>query len=458
MTDSMAYGAGDDSAHGAGDGRARGAGDGSAHGAPAPGRRRLVLRLLAVAAVVGVVVVAAGTADRATVDDVLSIPRYGTVRAELLGNGTPVFVVAQPGEDPEGPPQVDVMQAFTTELDHPVTGLVGWCADAGQFIDAHHGPLFDVRGRRLPSSVTGRELPGRLLGRHTALDDLIHRTVDTAEGRLAAGDPLVVGGVQGLQPWQVEERPALDPDVPPAQCRLPDEPLLPDDEPAGLFRRVVDHSFYARPVDPDTTGWQVTDGWLVLRPDGTGSWCDDEPVGTPPSCAAPREDVTVDLALTGAEVGPVPVVIGGPLAVRLREGAVVRAAVLADTAWRGSSLRGTWTHTGLLVHAATTAEPTLGLRDLQPLPGQTAPSRSLEGPDPIAPETPERCPGTWTLRATPTGTATAVPVDRWTAVDLKGVTSLSGVDQLDGVGGDGVPVRIVVDAVTCAALSITDAS
>ncbi len=399
---------------------------------------RPLTRVLGVLAVVALVVVAAGTADRATVVNVLAIPDYGTVRAELLANGTPVFVVARPPEEPDGPPVIDVIQAFTTEVSAPVTGLVGWCADSGMFVDAHMGPLYDVRGRRLPSTITGREPAAEREEPLTALDDLIHRVVQPVEGRLDVDDPIEVSGIQPLQPWQVQLRPLLNPDVPPGQCRLDVQPPVPDPSAQQLFRRLIDHSFYATSVDPSATGWQITTGFLVLRPNGTGVWCDDEPTfEEEPRCAEPRGDIEVALDLDPAQLGGLSTVIGGPLAVRMSDGAVRRAAVMADSVWRGPSLRGTARYNALLVGSWNFADPSITVTDVTP----TAADGRPDG-------------GAGTCLSGPPDGRNPLRVASDSLIDVDGVTA-SGLDQLPLTEG-GVPVHVVLDAVTCRVLLLTD--
>jgi hypothetical protein len=328
---------------------------------PSAGRRPVTVAVVLL--VLAALVASARSAGRATVEEVLEIPDLGTVRADRLGNGTPVFVVSTAGAGPGGTAAIDVIQAFVPEVSGPVTALVGWCADAGAFVDPHHGPLYDVRGRRLPTTLAGRTPAGEGT-RLTALDDLIHRVATPIEGRTEAADPITVEGIQPLQDWQVADRPELDPRPAPRQCRRPaDPPVTPTR--AAPIPTLVDHSFLATAIDPGRLGWQITDGWLVIDVDGRGRWCDEPPGPLPDAaCAAPREDVDVGLALDPADVGGVPAVLGGPLAVRLSGGAVARVAVLPDSGWWGSSLRGSEPYAGQVVRAWTSADPALVIGDL----------------------------------------------------------------------------------------------
>ncbi|WP_370327962.1 hypothetical protein [Euzebya sp.] len=402
---------------------------------PGPTRRhRLGLVLVVVAVLVGVVGLARST-GRATATDVLAIPAFETVRADRLANGTPVFVVHGPTPEGGEGPVLDVIQAFTPEVEGPITELVAWCAASQQFVAAHHGPLYDSRGRRLPSSTAGRDPGAAAFAERTAVDDLVHRQVEVVEGRTDPEDPIVVGAVQPLRPWQVEDRPYLQAATPSPSCRLTADPPggRTGDEP---FRRVVDHSFLAGPVDPEAAGWQITDGWLLIASDGSVTWCDEAPAaGLTPSCPSPREDVEVGFGFEPADVGGVATAIGGPLAVRFANGAVARAAVLADSSWHGSSLRGTERHRGRLVTSWTAEDPRIGLADLAALPGGGAAGCRA---------------------AFPTGgdpARTAVPVTGQTAVDVGGVDDLAALDDL---AGRGAPVEVVVDAVTCTALAVVD--
>ncbi|HUG86468.1 MAG TPA: hypothetical protein VMM13_18015 [Euzebya sp.] len=315
--------------------------------------RRRLGRLTAAVAVLVIVVLAARTTDDAAVTDVLAIPEPGSVRADRLDNGTPVFTVQAPSTTPDGAMTIDVIQAFTTEVEGPITGLVGWCAAAQQFTQPHLGPLYDVRGRRLPSSTEGRVPAAQLFDDHTALDDLVQREVTRIDGRDQAEDPIIVGGIQLLQDFQVAQRPAMSPAVPPTRCRLPDQPFVdgadgPSEPSAGTDAssgarrpRLLDHGFLAGPVDPGATGWQITTGWLLVQPDGQTIWCDEPPDRDGNKCPRPRADIAVGFSFDARQTGGIATVIGSPLAVRLHDGVVRRAAVLPASTWHGSSLRGT---------------------------------------------------------------------------------------------------------------------
>ncbi|MGI9015631.1 MAG: hypothetical protein ACR2HR_00755 [Euzebya sp.] len=400
--------------------------------------RRRILRVGAVVVVLVLVVVAARSADRATVTDVLSIPDFGTIRADRLANGTPVFVVSSPAVEPDGEPILDVIQAFDTEIDTPITGLVGWCADAGMFVDAHLGPLYDVRGRRLPSSIQGRELSQTIFEEpHTAVDDLIHREVQPIQGRTQPDDPFEVGQVQQLQAWQVQDRPLLQPLTPPNSCRLPPDPAVADPDAAPVFRRLIDHSFLAGPIDPDASGWQVTDGWLIIDVDGRATWCDAEPTReTQPRCPQPRSDVSVGFTIDRQDVGGIPAILGGPLAVRLEDGVVARAAVMADSTWRGSSLRGTERYVGNYV-------------SLDAVRG-TANVRGVQGGGT------ELCLGAFPGLLTNQAVASAISIGAETLFQIGGVSDPARLAAQSPTRPD-VEVQVVIDRATCRALLITDA-
>lgn len=393
-----------------------------------PAWTRQAGRIVAVAAVLAAVVVAARSAERATVTDVVTIPDQRTVRADRLGNGTPVFVVHTTAEPPAGEPAIDVIQAFTTEVEGPVTGLVGWCAASGQFVDPHHGALYDFRGRRFPSSLRGRR-PQGATANVTALDDLVHRVAKPVAGRTEPDDPVVVTGIQELQPWQVERRPRLRQTVPPIHCRLPVDPVTPPPTVTDR-RRMVDHSFLAAPIAADTEGWQITDGWIVISGKGQVDWCDAEPNdASPPACPEPRQDIRLGFDISPSAAGGVSTVIGGPLAVRADQGTVRRVAVLPTSTWRGSSLRGTERYTGryLSLHPA---RGVMHLKGLRPSPGG-------------------HCEAAFPRSPLEDSTGTAVPVSGQTRVEL----------DLDG-RPDGTTVRprveVVVDTVTCDALVVRD--
>jgi hypothetical protein len=401
-----------------------------------PRRRRLVTAAVVAAVLVGLVA-SARSADRATVDEVLEVPDLDTVRADRLSTGTPVFAVATRVADGGGP-ALDVIQAFVPEVEGPVTALVGWCEAAGVFVDPHHGPVYDVRGRRLPTTLFGRSRQdGRRL---TALDDLIHRTSEALPGQGDRAGVARVGGVQRLQPWQLRDRPDLSPVTPPRRCRVPDAPPAAPaaGSPTGseaAAPQVTDHAFLAARVDPERGGWQITDGWLVVQPDGRARWCDEAPGPLPDArCGEPREDVPVGFSFAPAEVGGAGAVLGGPLAVRFADGAVARVAVLPRSTWVGSSLRGTEVLEGDLVRSWTVEEPTVGVRD-------------LEGTG--------RCPATYPGGLVDGVPVARVPVTAATVVDLRDgagadAAALGGLDQL--ALDRGVRVEVEVDGTTCEAL------
>lgn len=401
-------------------------------------------RLLAVVVVLALVVLAARTADDATVTDVLAIPEFETVRADRLTNGTPVFIVHTPAEGPGQPPVIDVIQAFATEVEGPVTGLVGWCAAGGQFIDPHHGSLYDNRGRRLPSSLQGRTPQTAGYATHTALDDLVHRSADPIEGRSDPGDPVVVTGIQSLQPWQVQQRPLLQSALPPATCRLPQSPVLPDPNADPPYRQVIDHSFLAGPIKPETDGWQITDGWLIIDVDGSGRWCAVEPtVHASPRCPDGEGLVDVGFVVDVADVGGVAAVIGGPLAVRLQGGVVERVATMPDSTWRGSSLQGTDRVTGSFVsldNARAEVHIVVGDQDPEPL-----------------------CVDTYRSVPLANDSATAVPVNGDTQFELVGSeVDLLASDRWVAARSDAARQRpaaeVIIDRTTCRALVVRDAA
>ncbi|CAN5324980.1 hypothetical protein BH23ACT9_BH23ACT9_07700 [soil metagenome] len=402
--------------------------------------RRRLGRIAAGLVVLALVVVAAQTADRATVTDVLSIPDFPTVRPERLENGTPVFVVHAAGDRPGDPAVIDVIQAFTTEVTGPVTGLVGWCAASRQFVAAHHGALYDRRGRRMPATLRGRSAsPAEGVN---ALADLIHRQSQPVDGRTEPEDPILVGGVERLRPWQVQDRPGLAPTVPPARCRLQDDPVVGTDA-GDSFHRLVDHSFLAGPLDPAVDGWQMTEGWLLITPDGRGTWCEAAPLpGPPATCSQPRADVRIGFAVDPQDVGGVAVVIGGPLAARLQGGVVQRVAVTIRSTWIGSSLQGTERYQG----AFATLDADRGMVVVRSAEG--TPVRSEAGTCRAA------FPSVWT----PEGVALGIQVSGGTTFQVDGTTDPADLAALPTYIDDGPPVEVVVDAVTCRALAVTDDS
>ncbi|MEE8602786.1 hypothetical protein [Euzebya tangerina] len=417
------------------------------------GARRRLIAVLAIAAVGVLVVVAARSADRATVTDVLPIPDVGSIRADRLANGTPVFVISTPALG-DTPPTLDVIQAFTPEVEGPITGLVAWCSASSQFVDPHHGVVYDHRGRRVPSSLAGREDPSVTFADHTALDDLIHRRMTLAEGREAPGDPIVVGGIQPLQPWQVEQRPFMQPALPPRSCRLPDRPLplgelaeastgddgvVADGQAfADQLRgtRTVDHSFLAGPLEGDRTGWQITDGWVVVGPDGTVRWCPDDPTACDDAAGTPE----VAFGFEPDDVGRSGAALGDPLAVRLdTDGRVARVAVMADSTWRGSSLRGIETVRGVLANVPSQGRPVVGVAELDTV----GPSRCADRAPrvPTAPAVEDAAPLGFSVSA---DTLIAVG-DASTALDLSRLDLTEAPRE----------VEVELDAVTCTALAIT---
>lgn len=405
--------------------------------------RRRMARLLAVFVVLALVVIAARTSDDVPVTDVLSIPEFETVRADRLANGTPVFIVHTPAQNPDQTPVIDVIQAFATEVEGPVASLVGWCAAGGQFVDPHHGSLYDNRGRRLPSSLRGRTSATTGYTNHTALDDLVHRVAEPIEGRSDPDDPVVVTGIQSLQPWQVQDRPVLGSALPPATCRLPQSPVLPEPDADPPYRQVIDHSFLAGPIQPQIDGWQITDGWIVIDLEGRGHWCAVEPTTqSPPRCPEGEGVVDVGFVVDVDDVGGVAATIGGPVAVRLHDGVIQRAATMPDTTWRGSSLGGTERYRGVVMaldSARAEVHIVVGEQDAEPVCLDAY--RSV----PVAGES-----------------ARAIPVSGDTQFDLLGsdtdpLTSDRWVATRSDAGSQPIAAELVVDRATCMALVVRDA-
>ena len=231
---------------------------------------------------------------------------------------------------------------------------------------------------------------------------------------------------------------------PPDPGSATDETVLVDGSAAEGVSRTVDHSFLAAPLDRGARGWQITDGWIVVDADGAVQWCDRDPTE---GCEEDEESAPVRAAFdfAPADVGNGETRIGGPLAVRLNEaGELARVAVMADSRWVGSSLRGTEIVEGTLVASATTARPTIALAGV--------PADAAAGCVAAAPRVtvPGRGEGD-------RDTAIAVDVDGDTVLDVRGASDAPGFAALD-LFNDPPSVTVEIDAVTCQALSVVDNS
>ena len=395
-----------------------------------PAWRRAWRRVLRPAIVVVVVLLAGRflfVADTAT--DVMQLPDAGLVRAALLDDGTPVYL-SHLADD-----TVHVVEAFTPEASGPIGGLVGWCPAAEQFVDPHHGSLYDPRGQRYSVSVPGRVPPDELYDPDTQpAGDLVRREFERLEGRGDAEDPVLVGGAVSAEELARQELPDLSGERstgPPASCRVPDNPLVPREANGIMTRnRLLDHAFLATTLSLPRDRWQITDGWVLIQPDGHVSWCRVEPTGQEPVCPDPAP-VPLAVEVTPEQTGGSWTVIGGPLAARVADGTVVELAVLPRTVWRGSSLQGTLRYTGRL-------------GPLLPERGQLQVELDAEAP--------ATCVGSVELDGEEVATQFADADTRW---DVAGITDPL---TLAGTEFEVAPeVEVLVDRGTCRALQVRDA-
>lgn len=365
--------------------------------------------------------------------DVLELPEEGMVRAAQLDDGTPVFLVH--GEDDS----VHVVEAFTRRTGSPIGGLVGWCPLAEQFVDPHHGPLYDPRGQRYEVSVPGRVPTSELVVEDPRPDhDLVRRTFERLEGRGDNPDPLLVGEALSEEELARNPLPRLSGNRslgPPESCRTSRKPLDPGTGTQTVLprNRILDHSFQATTIRLPRDRWQIADGYVMVDAQARTTWCRVAPEGSPPSC--PDEGpVPLDLGLSPEDLGGGWAVIGGPVAARVSDGVVVEIAVLPRSAWRGSSLRGGHTYRARLLDIDVR-------RNAIVLDG-------LEGTEP------GRCLGT---ESAPSGSEDEVAVqfvDADTLFDVDGQTDPLVLADLPRERLQ-VQVEVVADLVTCRALSVT---
>lgn len=184
-----------------------------------PGRGRLVVAAVAAATSFGLLAAllwtdlgSDGSGD-ATEASVLEVPPRGEVRADLLRDGLPVFVVRH------GDGTVTVLEAFSPHVPWGIGKLIGWCASTRTFDDPFHGSLFDeyggylfgpasrglavrsadfLPGDRTRVTVTGSVEPGSRMGtagesRYAPLCEGV-----AAPGEAGAPDELVVPAVDSL--------------------------------------------------------------------------------------------------------------------------------------------------------------------------------------------------------------------------------------------------------------------
>ncbi|CAN5325028.1 hypothetical protein BH23ACT9_BH23ACT9_07710 [soil metagenome] len=390
--------------------------------------QRLVPPAGLVALVAVVWLLAGGRAGQAV--EVLDVPPEDHVEARLLTDGTPVWVTSDGVA-------VTVLEALTPSRG-VVGGITGWCALGGRFVDPHLGVSFGPDGARYAGIVPGRmhrdqDLRVGLTPRPVLLTDDVHpgaplRVLSAAAPADGAIRP-PLGSVRGLGP--------------PAACRLPLDRERRLDATVGTG--LSGHGHLASRLDPGRGGWQIADGWIEVQPDGSTRWCEG-PMAPPPDDTADfcddRRGVPVHLPLGEGEAGGVVTAIGAPLAVRVTNGAVTDVAVLPSSSWHGSSLSGTRRHvltlTGIDVDGGR-----LVVRHQRDLPCIGPAPRGLGspvgsdvvyvGPDPV-------------LRVGGDGIA-----------DLAGAAERTGLADPTGRPdpGDLRDVEVVVDDVTCRALSVT---
>ncbi len=382
-------------------------------------------------AVVVVVVLALGrvlfVAD--TASDVMQLPDAGLVRAALLDDGTPVFLSHLPDDS------VHVVEAFTPEAVGPIGGFVGWCPAAEQFVDPHHGSLYDQRGQRQTVSVPGRVPTGELLDPTSdPSGDLVRRAFERLAGRGDAEDPILVQQAESEEVLAREPLPSLAGEAstgPPASCRVPANPVIPRESNGIITRnRLLDHAFLATTLSLPRDRWQITDGWVLIEADGTMEWCRVEPTGHTPTCSDPGP-VPLAVEVTPDQTGGSWAIIGGPIAARVADGVVVELAVLPRSTWRGSSLQGTVSWSGRM----RSLDARNGQMVLEPI-GDLPDTCVREGRD-------------------AEGTAVAVQyLDADTRVDVEG--TLDTVELAERDLEEAPEVDLLVDRATCRALRVTD--
>jgi Rieske Fe-S protein len=199
---------------------------------------------------------------------VLEVPPPGEVRAGLLRDGLPVFVVRH--EDGT----VTVVEAFSPHVPWGIGKLIGWCASTRTFDDPFHGSLFD-------------EFGGYLFG--PASRDLVVRSADFLSGdrtRVTVGGPLEAESRMGTA-GESRYAPLCEGLAAPGAAGAPDELVVPAVDSLPTY---------------DSPGEAVAaspEGWIVLR----GSLLVTEQEEDPVLLCAPSEDD--DVCLFPAEVAGV---------------------------------------------------------------------------------------------------------------------------------------------------------
>lgn len=282
-------------------------------------------------------------------DDVVLLPPSGDVHADVLDDGTPVFVVHT------GDGTALVLEALVPGA-APVGEVVGWCPATRQLVAAHYGAVYDHRGRRSAHGVRGRAgADARIVEPSDGSLDLYARATERVPGFDGAGDPVRVG--ERLA--QGDERGSTRPDArvvtrPPAWCRAP-APVLRDsglaldaDVPSRALRA---HDDLVRPLadalQPQSQGrWVVVDAAVVRAADGSATACAalaDDP--GPPACG---EDAVPVAPSSSSPAAGLWTLLEGPLAVRASGRTITDVAVLPSSRWRGAGFRGSEVHRGLL--------------------------------------------------------------------------------------------------------------
>jgi hypothetical protein len=124
----------------------------------------------------------------------LTAPALGSVGAERLADGTPVWVVRH------GDNTVSVVSAISTHTPYGLQQLVGWCASTRGFEDALYGSMWDEYGHKrggpaptalptAPSVVTGSQVVAGSLVTDTAAPHGQWRGGQPCLGILSPYDP-----------------------------------------------------------------------------------------------------------------------------------------------------------------------------------------------------------------------------------------------------------------------------
>lgn len=301
--------------------------------------RRVLPFAAAAVLVAGVALTARGSG---VTGDILAVPPPGGVSAEVLADGTPVFVVHAAGVG-GGERDVMVVEAVAGLDGTPLSALVGWCEEAELFIEPHLGAVYLPDGRRSPYPTSGnRRNPNTVFAVDVDDPGLARREV---LGLASRGTAVRVGGRQEPRTdpdSAIEEvadllTPFDRPRFPPG-CQGQPQPWTLNPSPATPAGDLRTHAAFAQPFTMPPDGGVLPDGphllaAAVVRDAGGATLCAAPDPARAPDCPP---DAPAVAGIPGTDVAGIATTLRGPLLVTVADGDVRQVALLPTARWSGA--------------------------------------------------------------------------------------------------------------------------